>query len=90
MRVDYPTAVLDLRALVEIPRDCVAVSEVAADSPAWQAGLRREALITHVNHRAVDSPLAFRRAIQAATDSVVLTGRAATGESLKIKLSAAD
>jgi serine protease Do len=90
VRVDYPTAVLDLRALVEIPRDCVAVTEVATDSPAWKAGLRRETLITHVNNRPVDSPAAFRRAVQAARDTVILNGRTTSGEPLTVTLRDSD
>jgi serine protease Do len=86
MRVDYPTAVLDFRLLVEIPRDCVVISDVAADSPAWKAGLRREILVTHVNSRPVDSPAAFRRAVEAAPSAVVLNGRAQNGEAVIVTL----
>ena len=90
VRVDYPTAVLDLRTLVEIPRDCVAVADVVADSPAWKSGLRRETLITQVNNRPVDSPAAFRRAVQSARGAVILNGRTTGGEPLTVTLRGSD
>jgi serine protease Do len=86
LRVDYPTAVLDFRLLVEIPRDCVAVADVTPDSPAWKAGLRREMLITLANGQPVDSPAAFRRAVEAATSAVVLVGRGQGGQPITVTL----
>jgi serine protease Do len=67
LRVDYPTAVVDEegpgrggRAFVD---DAVAVADVAEGSPAWQAGLRRGTLISHVGATAVHSPREFAAAV---------------------------
>jgi serine protease Do len=86
LRVDYPTAVLDFRLLIEIPRDCVAIADVTPDSPAWKAGLRREMLITLAEGQPIDSPAAFRRAVEGATSAVVLVGRGQNGQPITVTL----
>ena len=43
--------------------DAVIVTEVAEDSPAWEAGLRRGMLITHVDRTPVRTPKEFAAAV---------------------------
>jgi serine protease Do len=83
MRVDYPTAVLHpLLGDSSVPS--VAVSEVADDSPAFRAGVRREQLITHVDTTPVETPEDFRRAVADANGPVTLKVVIALGEYHKL------
>ncbi len=67
LRVEYTTAIIDPEirkvAGMKFFDDRVVVSEVEADSPAWTAGLRPGALITHVGRRAVRTPAQFEAAV---------------------------
>lgn len=94
MRVEYPSALPPrLRVLGFDGGDskgCVAVLDVVADSPAWEAGLRRGQYISHVGNRRVTTPGAFYQAVtklhgdvrlhlissQAATSSLVVPSAA--------------
>jgi S1-C subfamily serine protease len=79
LRVDYPTAVLPARELLERPRGgfagtCVAVSEkVESGSPADQAGIKLGTLISHVAGTPIETPDDFRRAVAGHTGDVSLT-----------------
>jgi S1-C subfamily serine protease len=64
IRVDYPTAVLAVQQMLEVPSGCVAVREVERDSPAAKLGFQRGALITHVAGQRVSTPAEFLRAVQ--------------------------
>jgi S1-C subfamily serine protease len=76
MRIDYPTAVIDLNRLepleATLPDGGVIVTEVEQNTPAWAAGLRAEMLVTHVGRRAVRTPNQFRAAIAGKTGPVRL------------------
>ncbi len=67
LRVDYPTAVVDeegrARSGAPLADDAVIVTEVAEDSPAWEAGLRHGMLITHVDRTPVRTPKEFAAAV---------------------------
>jgi serine protease Do len=77
LRVDYTTVVVDAlgRPLggMAFVDDAVAVTEVVEGSSAWQAGLRRGTLISHVEHVAVRTPKAFAAAVSAKSGPVQLT-----------------
>jgi serine protease Do len=76
LRVDYPTALEDFMDRVQATGErfdgCVIASDVERDSPAWKAGLRRGALITHVGATAVETPEEFHRQIAKERQSVTL------------------
>jgi len=75
MRVDYPTAWLDTarqRARPPAFDEGVVVTEVEAESPAWQAGLRAGALVSHVGQTAVRTPSQFHAAVAGRTGPVAL------------------
>ncbi len=67
LHVEYTTAITDpeIRKIAGMRffDDRVVVSEVEADSPAWTAGLRPGALITHVGRRPVRTPADFDAAV---------------------------
>lgn len=70
-RVDYVTAVLDLRnPRAFLPESGVVVTEVETESPAWQAGLRPDMLVTHVESTPVATPREFRNAVDSRDDAV--------------------
>jgi len=66
LRVDYPTAYVDddpaARAGLSFFDDGVVVTEVAENTPAWQAGLRRGMRITEVASTPVRTPREFQTA----------------------------
>ena len=66
LRVDYPTAVVDAEGRphggMSFADNAVIVTEVFDGSPAWQAGLRRGMLISHVGRTAVHTPKEFAAA----------------------------
>ena len=66
MRVDYATASPLFRELARHvdPEGCVAVIDVERDSPAWKAGLRNGAFVSHVGEQRVSTPLQFREAVE--------------------------
>jgi serine protease Do len=76
VRVDYPTALFrqgfQRRDETALLQGCVAVTEVEPDSPAWRGGLRPGVLITHVNNVRVDTPKAFRAAVEGKAGNVEL------------------
>ncbi len=77
LRVDYTTVLVDalgrpLGGMAFID-DAVAVTEVLDGSPAWQAGLRRGMLISHVDRTAVRTPKAFAAAVAAKFGPVQLS-----------------
>ena len=78
LRVDYATAIADLLGRLDQidPEGCVTVVEVRADSPAWQAGLRPNMFISHVEQERVATPQAFLQA--AGQHAGVVTVRAST------------
>lgn len=63
--VDFPTAhpAIDPQRMfdVHLIDPCVLVVDVAADSAAWRAGLRRGMLISHVKNSRVEDPADFYR-----------------------------
>ena len=65
LSVDYATALLEYQSRVnsgEAPADpCVIVREVVEGSPAWEAGLRRSMLISHVGNMRVETPEEFQQ-----------------------------
>jgi serine protease Do len=67
LRIDYPTAVVDgeghFSGGMSFVDDAVIVVEVAEGSPAWEAGLRRGTLVTHVDGAAVRTPKDFATAV---------------------------
>ncbi|MBX3413645.1 MAG: trypsin-like peptidase domain-containing protein [Pirellulales bacterium] len=63
-RVDYVTAVMDLRnPRAFLPESGIVVTEVETGSPAWEAGLRSDMLLTHVESTSVASPREFHAAV---------------------------
>ena len=76
MRVDYLTAVLAPtgRGMLEpsLPDRAVAVTEVEQSSPAWEAGLRPNDLITRVGRREIGTPGEFFDAVAGQQGSVAL------------------
>jgi serine protease Do len=73
-RVDYASAVPDLLTHLDDldPSGCVAVVEVAADSSAWQAGLRPQMFISHVEQDRIKTPDAFFAAVEGRSGPVNL------------------
>jgi serine protease Do len=61
VRVDYATAIpqFDERIPAIDPEGCVAVIEVAPESPAWKAKLRPRLFITHIENQRVSTPQEF-------------------------------
>jgi len=76
LRVDYPTAYVDddpaARAGLSFFDDGVVVTEVAAPSPAHQAGLRPGTRITHVGRTPVRTPREFQTATAGQSGPVTL------------------
>jgi S1-C subfamily serine protease len=73
MRVDFATAVVLIRpGEYSIPGQCVAVSEVDKESPAWKAGLRPGVLISHVGNSELGDPRDFRAAVSKLQGTVSL------------------
>jgi serine protease Do len=67
LRVDYPTAATGDKGGVDdslsATPDSVMVIEVVEGSPAWQSGLRRGMLISHVDGTPVSTPKQFAAAV---------------------------
>jgi serine protease Do len=84
LTVDYATALLEYQSRVnsgEAPADpCVIVREVVEGSPAWEAGLRRSMLISHVGNMRVETPEEFQKAIADREGDVTLRLAAAPGK----------
>ncbi|HEY1599641.1 MAG TPA: trypsin-like peptidase domain-containing protein [Pirellulales bacterium] len=76
LTVDYATALLEYQARVnsgDAPLEpCVIVREVAYESPAWESGLRRGMLISHVGNVRVETPDEFEAAVAAKDDDLAL------------------
>lgn len=66
MRVDYATASPQFQELARHvdPEGCVAVIDVERDSPAWKAGLRNGAFVSHVGKQRVSTPQQFREVVE--------------------------
>lgn len=56
----------------EFAAPCVAVRQIAEDSPAWEAGLRQGMLITHVGSVPVEKPSEFYKAVGSQVGAVKL------------------
>jgi serine protease Do len=76
LRVDYPTAVVDdegrARGGMSFADSAVIVTDVAENSPAWEAGLRHGMFITHVDRTPVRTPKEFAAAVARKPGSVQL------------------
>ncbi len=75
MRVDYPTAWLDAaRQSSRLPAfdEGVIVTDVEEHSPAWEAGLRPGALVSHIENTAVRNPDQFHAALAGKAGEVAL------------------
>jgi len=76
MRVDYPTALIDLNRRWRDGQasfgNGVIIAEVEEGKPAWQAGLRPGMLVSHVDRTAVRTPRQFRSAVAKSTGPVRL------------------
>jgi len=87
MKVDsataIPPAVLSDRSFDIDPDGCVAVTEVAADSPAWKAGVRPWTFITHVDKRRVASPKEFYELARKGRGEVDLRESSQSGEAVR-------
>ena len=59
-------------ALVREADEAVAVSEVAQGTPAWEAGMRRGMLVSHVDGQPVRTPKEFQKASAEKTGAVQL------------------
>jgi serine protease Do len=86
LRVDYKSAVEDQSTVVfgfrsvALPTTGVAAQDVSESSPAWQAGLRRGTIITHVGPTLVSTPTEFRQAIARQAGPVRLSVAGDKGE----------
>jgi S1-C subfamily serine protease len=87
IRVDYPTAVLPIQQLFEVPSGCVAIAEVERDSPAAKHGLQQGMLIREVAGQPVETPERFTRAVAGRTGRVELV-RIDAGRDRKVLLDA--
>jgi len=91
LRVDYATALAEYQLRVnsgEAPLEpCVIAREVAEESPAWEAGLRRGMLVSHVGNVRVETPDEFAHAVAEKTGDVVLrlAGGPGKGESVTVR-----
>jgi len=76
LQVEYPTALVDeygrLPGGLAVLEEAVIVAEVVEGSPAWEAGLRKGMLITHVGDTPVGTPSQFAAAAASYTGPVVL------------------
>jgi len=93
LRVDYPTALPEVLRRAQRTGErldgCVAARDVERDSPAWKAGLRRGALITHVGANAVETPEEFQHQVAKERQAVTLRlGTDGRGESNSVTVAA--
>lgn len=81
---DFPSAHREMNPqmflAVRVVDPAVLVVEVEQDSPAWQAGLRRGMLVTHVQNTAVEIPADFYKLANAAKGQVELRIAALPGQ----------
>jgi len=74
MRVDYPTAVIDSdqlsRSIETFYGEGVIITDVAEDTPAWKAGLRRGMLVNAVDRTSVRTPRQFLAVVSGKSGSV--------------------
>lgn len=91
-RVDFPSAHKELDPQfymgLQLVDPAVLVVEVEQDSPAWQAGLRRGMLITHVQNTSVESPADFYKQAAAVKDTADLRIGAIPGQPPLVKVPA--
>jgi serine protease Do len=76
LTVDYATALIEYQSRVnygDAPLEpCVIARDVVEGSPAWEAGLRRGTLISHVGNLKVETPEEFQKAVAGKGADVVL------------------
>jgi serine protease Do len=86
LRVDYPSALPPQWNVPDgadaTPTESVAVLDVARDSPAWRAGLRRGERITHVGSVRVATPADFYAAVAEQAGDVPLQVATGQGDSI--------
>ena len=85
VRVDYWTAVLDIRLDRNLAQEiedggCVIVTEVTPDSPAAKAGLKPNMAVTHVEGARVGTPKDFNAAVRSLSGPVSLRITSLTDE----------
>lgn len=92
MKVDFPSAHRELDPQfymgLQLVDPAVLVVEVAQDSPAWQAGLRRGMLVTHVKNTPVENPAEFYKQAAAQQGEVELRIGAIPGQPPVVKVAA--
>jgi serine protease Do len=84
LQVEYPSALppqLSTQGIQAIDRKgCVAIIDVARDSQAWKAGLRRGEYISHVENLRVSTPAEFHAAVAGRPSDVRLRLTTGSGE----------
>jgi serine protease Do len=84
LSVDYATGMIEYQSRVnsgDAPADpCVIVRDVTEGSPAWEAGLRRLMLVSHVGGVRVETPEEFAKAVADKDGDVTLRLAAAPGK----------
>lgn len=89
MEIDFATAAPSFSYLGPQldARGCVYVRAVAPDSPAWRAGLRSGAFVTHVDSHRVATPSDFARRTDEAGGDVSLTVISSRGRTARYTVS---
>lgn len=74
LRVDYSTAVsrFESKSRELDPQGCVVIADVQRDSPAWNAGLRPGAFISHVGSQRVSKPREFYALVEPQAGAVAV------------------
>lgn len=92
LKVDFPSAHRELNPqfymALKLVDPAVLAVEVAQDSPAWQAGLRRGMLITHVKNVSIETPADFYKQASAAASEVELRIAGLPGQPPVVKVPA--
>ena len=90
IHVDFPSSRPELDPQfnqgIRLPAPCVLAVEVDAESPAWQAGVRRGMLITHVNNTPVETPDEFVEQAAKSKGEVELRIAAVAGQPPVVKI----
>ncbi|MBL9081259.1 MAG: trypsin-like peptidase domain-containing protein [Planctomycetales bacterium] len=90
IRVDFPSVQPELDPQfnqgVRLAAPCVMALEVDPESKAWEAGMRRGMLITHVDNTAVENPDEFYAEVAKARDEVELRIAALPGQPPVVKI----
>lgn len=94
MQVEYPNAVDGLDPQIPFglgdSAPCVIVSQVEQDSAAWEAGVRRGMLVTHVDNQRVEDPGDFYEHTGEKTGDVALRLLPGPSQPLRIVVPAAN